>query len=187
MSERIEFRRDCEAVEIPAGHPVTLPKGTVAVITQSLGGSYTLQVPSYGGLYRIASKDADAIGKDVTAAANAEAVVGGADAVGSADIDQQVWDALKTCFDPEIPVNIVDLGLVYDMRVSDLDGSGKRVDVKMTLTAQGCGMGGYIAQDASQKLLELPGVEEADVEVVWDPPWSPQMISPEGRQQLGMD
>ena len=181
MSERIEFSRDCEAVEIPAGHPVTLPKGTVAVITQSLGGSYTLQVPSYGGLYRIASKDAYAIGKQATAAPSADA------AAGSADIDQQVWEALKTCFDPEIPVNIVDLGLVYDMRVSDLDGSGKRVDVKMTLTAQGCGMGGYIAQDARQKLLELPGVEEADVEVVWDPPWSPQMISPEGRQQLGMD
>ncbi len=181
MSERIEFSRDCEAVEIPAGHPVTLPKGTVAVITQSLGGSYTLQVPSYGGLYRIASKDADAIGKEVSSAPNAEAGAEGA------DIDQQIWDALKTCFDPEIPVNIVDLGLVYDMRVSDRDGSGKRVDVKMTLTAQGCGMGGYIAQDARQKLLELPGVEEADVEVVWDPPWSPQMISPEGRQQLGMD
>ena len=184
MSERIEFSRDCEAVEIPAGHPVTLPKGTVAVITQSLGGAYTLQVPSYGGLYRIASKDADAIGKQPAVAPTAPT----ADtAPASADLDQQVWGALKTCFDPEIPVNIVDLGLVYDMRVSALDGSGKRVEVKMTLTAQGCGMGGYIAQDARQKLLELPGVEEADVEVVWDPPWSPQMISPEGRQQLGMD
>jgi probable FeS assembly SUF system protein SufT len=182
MSERIEFSRDCEAVEIPAGHPVTLPKGTVAVITQSLGGSYTLQVPSYGGLYRIGSKDADAIGKEASQAVAPDAPVG------SADLDQQVWEALKTCFDPEIPVNIVDLGLVYDMRVSDLEeGSGKRVDVKMTLTAQGCGMGGYIAQDARQKLLELPGIEEADVEVVWDPPWSPQMISAEGRQQLGMD
>jgi len=180
MSERIEFSRDCEAVEIPAGHPVTLPKGTVAVITQSLGGSYTLQVPSYGGLYRIASKDADAIGKEASAAPSADAAPG-------ADLDQQVWEALKTCFDPEIPVNIVDLGLVYDMQVSDLDDTGKRVEVKMTLTAQGCGMGGYIAQDARQKLLSLPGVAEAEVEVVWDPPWSPQMISPEGRQQLGMD
>jgi probable FeS assembly SUF system protein SufT len=181
MSERIEFSRDCEAVEIPAGHPVTLPKGTVAVITQSLGGSYTLQVPSHGGLYRIASKDADAIGKQAGVAPTAEA------AGDSADLDRQVWEALKTCFDPEIPVNIVDLGLVYDMRVSDLGGSGKRVEVKMTLTAQGCGMGSYIAQDARQKLLELPSIEEADVEVVWDPPWSPQMISPEGRQLLGMD
>src|SRR5262245_7289131 len=118
MSERIEFSRDCEAVEIPAGHPVTLPKGTVAVITQSLGGSYTLQVPSYGGLYRIASKDADAIGKQPSAAPTAEA------ANGVADLDQQVWDALRTCFDPEIPVNIVDLGLVYDMRVSDIGSGG---------------------------------------------------------------
>ena len=181
MSERIEFSRDCEAVEIPAGHPVTLPKGTVAVITQSLGGIYTLQVLTYDGLYRIASKDADAIGKQAAAAPTAEA------AGTSAEIDQQVWEALKTCFDPEIPVNIVDLGLVYDMRVSDLGGDGKKVEVKMTLTAQGCGMGGYISQDARQKLLELPGVDEADVEVVWDPPWSPQMISPEGRQLLGMD
>jgi probable FeS assembly SUF system protein SufT len=181
MSERVEFSRDCEAVEIPAGHPVTLPKGTVAVITQSLGGSYTLQVPSYGGLFRIGSKDADAIGKQADAAPAADATAPGA------DLDQQVWDTLKTCFDPEIPVNIVDLGLVYDMRVSDLGGSGKRVEVKMTLTAQGCGMGGYIAQDARQKLLEIPSVEEADVEVVWDPPWSPQMISPAGRQLLGMD
>ena len=181
MSERVEFSRDCEAVEIPAGNPVTLPKGTVAVITQSLGGSYTLQVPTYGGLYRIANKDADAIGKEVQAA---PAVPEG-DA--AANLDQQVWEALKTCFDPEIPVNIVDLGLVYDMQISDLGDNNKRVEVKMTLTAQGCGMGGYIAQDARQKLLELPGIEEADVEVVWDPPWSPQMISPEGRQQLGMD
>jgi probable FeS assembly SUF system protein SufT len=185
MSERIEFSRDCDAVEIPAGHAVTLPKGTVAVITQSLGGTYTLQVPSYGGLYRIASQDADAIGKEATAAAPSAPTAETAPA--GAGIDQQVWEALKTCFDPEIPVNIVDLGLVYDMRVSDLGGNGKKVEVKMTLTAQGCGMGGYIAQDARSKLLELPGVEEADVEVVWDPPWSPQMISPEGRQLLGMD
>lgn len=189
MSERIEFSRDCEAVEIPAGHAVTLPKGTVAVITQSLGGTYTLQVPSYGGLYRIASNDADAIGKEATAAPLAAPLAApmAETAPVGAELDQQVWEALKTCFDPEIPVNIVDLGLVYDMQVSDLGGSGKKVEVKMTLTAQGCGMGGYIAQDARQKLLELPGIEEADVEVVWDPPWSPQMISPEGRQLLGMD
>ncbi len=177
-AEQVELNRDCEAVQIPAGHTVTLPKGTVGIITQALGGSYTLQVPSYGGLYRVASQDADALGKEGTSDNVAAAA--------ATDLETQVWEQLKTCYDPEIPVNIVDLGLVYDMRVSDADG-GKRVDVKMTLTAPGCGMGGYIAQEARQKLLQLEGVDEADVEVVWDPPWSPQMISPEGRQLLGME
>jgi metal-sulfur cluster biosynthetic enzyme len=98
-----------------------------------------------------------------------------------------VWEQLKTCYDPEIPVNIVDLGLVYAMEVAPLDGGAKRVDVKMTLTAQGCGMGASIAIDARQKLLSLPGVAEANVDLVWDPPWTPQMISPEGRERLGLD
>jgi probable FeS assembly SUF system protein SufT len=178
-TEQVELHRDCEAVQIPAGYNVTLPKGTLAIITQSLGGAYTLQVPSFGGLYRISSADADAIGKQ------GEAVASAGEAEG--DLESQVWTQLKTCYDPEIPVNIVDLGLVYDMRVSELPGGGNRVDVKMTLTAPGCGMGGHIAQDARQKILTLHGVDEADVEVVWDPPWSPQMISPEGRQLLGMD
>ena len=178
-AEQVEISRDCEAVQIPAGHTVTLPKGTVGIITQALGGSYTLQVPSYGGLYRVASKDADALGKE-GASESAQADVAG-------DLETQVWEQLKTCYDPEIPVNIVDLGLVYDMRVSALADGGSKVEVKMTLTAPGCGMGGYIAQEARGKLLELAGVEEADVEVVWDPPWSPQMISPEGRQLLGME
>ena len=98
-----------------------------------------------------------------------------------------VWEQLKTCYDPEIPVNIVDLGLVYAMEVAPMDGDTKRVDVKMTLTAQGCGMGASIAIDARQKLLSLPGVAEANVDLVWDPPWTPQMISPEGRERLGLD
>jgi probable FeS assembly SUF system protein SufT len=180
-AETVELSRDCEAIQIPAGHPITLPKGTVAIITQSLGGTYTLQVPSYGGLYRIAGKDAEAIGKQVV-----EAAAPAAQAAGE-DLEAQVWEQLKTCYDPEIPVNIVDLGLVYDMQISAAEGGGNRVDVKMTLTAPGCGMGGSIAHDAQQKLLGLPGVEEAEVELVWDPPWSPQMISPEGRQLLGME
>lgn len=176
--EQVQFQRDCEAVEIPAGHTVTIPKGTIAYVTQALGGTYTLQVPSFGGLYRIAGRDADAIGKQV-----AEAAASGE--VGQ-DLESRVWAALRTCYDPEIPVNIVDLGLVYDLQIGDLPGGGKRVDVKMTLTAPGCGMGGYIAHDARQKILAIEGVEEAEVELVWDPPWSPQMISPEGRQLLGM-
>lgn len=177
--EQVELRRECEAVAIPAGQKVTLPAGTVAFITQSLGGSYTLQVPSFGGLFRIAGADADAIGREVADAAAATAAEG--------DLEAQVWSVLKTCFDPEIPVNIVDLGLVYDLRISELDAEGSRVEVKMTLTAPGCGMGTYIAADARDKILALAGVDEADVQVVWDPPWSPQMISPEGRATLGMD
>ncbi|MGD0076209.1 MAG: putative Fe-S cluster assembly protein SufT [Candidatus Binataceae bacterium] len=176
---RVELSRDCEAIEIPAGRSVMLKKGAEGFITQSLGGTYTLQVPSYGGLFRIASKDADAIGKPVVAApAAAEA---------SGDLEQQVWEQLKTCYDPEIPVNIVDLGLVYDMQISpDADGK-RRVDVKMTLTAPGCGMGVSIAGDAQRKLLELSGVSDANVEIVWDPPWNPQMITPEGKERLGLD
>jgi probable FeS assembly SUF system protein SufT len=174
--ETVKLAREVEAIQIPAGHPVTLEKGWEVIITQSLGGSYTVQVPMLGGLFRIAGRDADAIGKPVQAAP-AAAVAG--------DLEQQIWSALKTCYDPEIPVNIVDLGLVYDMRVADAPG-GQRVDVKMTLTAPGCGMGGAIASDARQKLLTLPGVTDAEVEVVWDPPWSPQMISPEGKERLGM-
>ena len=177
--EQVQLSRDCEAVEIPAGHTISLPKGTVAYITQSLGGSYTLQVPSYGGLFRINSNDADAIGKQAVAPAAAAGEAG--------DLESQVWAQLKTCYDPEIPVNIVDLGLVYDMQIADVHEGGKRIDVKMTLTAPGCGMGTTIAMDARSKLLNLPGIEDAEVEVVWDPPWSPQMISPEGRQLLGMD
>lgn len=180
-TEQVELRRDCEAVQIPAGYTVTLPRGTVGIITQSLGGTYTLQVPSLGGLFRISSANADAIGKDdgAPAATAASAPEG--------DLESQVWSQLKTCYDPEIPVNIVDLGLVYDLQISDLPESKHRVDVKMTLTAPGCGMGGHIAQDARYKLLQVQGIGEADVEVVWEPPWSPQMISPEGRQLLGMD
>jgi len=178
--ERIELSRDCEAVEIPAGHTVTLKKGAEAYITQSLGGTYTVQVPSQGGLFRIAGKDADAIGKPVVAAPNASGEAAG-------NLEQQVWQLLKSCYDPEIPVNIVDLGLVYDMQITPEAGGKSRVDVKMTLTAQGCGMGGSIAADARHKLLELPEVSEANVEIVWDPPWNPQMITPEGKERLGID
>src|SRR5215470_13153091 len=172
--ERIELTREIEAVQIPAGHPVTLEKGTEVFVTQSLGGSYTVQAPFYGGLFRIAGRDGDAIGQPIVEASSA---------LSGADLETQVWETLKTCYDPEIPVNIVDLGLVYDMRIAP-EGDGSRVDVKMTLTAQGCGMGGAIAADARQRLLALPGVSDADVQIVWDPPWTPQMISPEGRERL---
>jgi len=178
--EPIKLTRDCQVVAVPAGHTLMLPQGTEIMITQSLGGTYTLMVPSYGGLFRLASVDADAIGREVRTVetAHAQALTGEA-------LEKEVWQTLKTCFDPEIPVNIVDLGLIYDMQISQLS-DGSRVDVKMTLTAQGCGMGTSIAADARNKILDLPGVVEADVQVVWDPPWTPEKISPEGRTLLGI-
>ena len=173
--ERIELSRDVQAVQIPAGHTTLLERGTEAYITQSLGGSYTLQVPEYGGLFRIAGRDGDAIGKEVIE----EAIVA------EGDLEAQVWTALKTCYDPEIPVNIVDLGLVYSMEITPGD-PGNRVDVKMTLTAPGCGMGDFLRQDVQQKLLAIPGVAAADVEVVLDPPWDQSMMSDAARLQLGL-
>ncbi len=179
--ERVELGRDVDAIQIPAGTTAHLEKGTEVYVTQSLGGTFTVQVPAYGGLFRIAGKDADALGKKPEDAAPAQ---GGA---GGGDLEAMVWEQLKTCFDPEIPVNIVDLGLVYGMEIKDQSDGTRRVEVKMTLTAQGCGMGASIAFDARQKLMGLPGVSEADVDLVWDPPWNPQMISPEGRERLGLD
>lgn len=177
--ERVELQRDCDAIEIPAGNQVSLKKGTEGFITQSLGGTYTLQIPAYGGLFRISGRDADAIGKQLTGAATTAGAGG--------DLEAMVWEQLKTCYDPEIPVNIVDLGLVYAMTITPEADGKSRVDVKMTLTAQGCGMGGSISMDARHKLKGLPGVSDAEVELVWDPPWNPQMISPEGREKLGLD
>src|SRR4030095_1007637 len=180
--EPIKLTRDCQVVAVPAGHSLMLPQGTEVMITQSLGGSYTLLVPSYGGLFRLSSRDGDAIGREIRAAEGAAA--SGQALTGEA-LETEVWTTLKTCYDPEIPVNIVDLGLIYDMQISQLN-DGSRVDVKMTLTAQGCRMGGSIAADARNKLLDLPGVVEADVQVVWDPPWTPEKISAEGRALLGI-
>ncbi len=177
-NEVIVLKRDCPAVQIPSGHASTLSAGTEVTVTQTLGG-YT--VSARGALYLIAPKDADALG--FSRPAEAPKVAGAAD---EKLFEQQVWEALKNCYDPEIPVNIVDLGLVYDMRTATLPQGGRRVDVKMTLTARGCGMGPAIAADARQKLLDIAGVEDATVELIWDPPWNPSMISPEGKKRLGM-
>ena len=175
----LELARDCDAVQIPHGAPVVLPKGTPVDLTQTLGGTFT--VHAQGGLYRIAGKDADAIGMEVPT----EETKGSS---GPVDVDEkQVWEILRSCYDPEIPVNIVDLGLVYDLAIDKLPGGQSRVNVKMTLTAPGCGMGGVIAGDAQQKILTLDGVEEANVEVVWDPPWHQSMISEQGRRVLGLE
>ncbi len=178
----VELKRDCVAIQIPVGTEVSLKAGTPVDIAQTLGGNFT--VHSMGGLFRIDGKDADALGVEAP-----PAVVEGAEkgeTSGTAS-DDEIWGALKTCFDPEIPVNIVDLGLVYDMQCEADDTGKNKVSVKMTLTAPGCGMGPAIAKDAQDKILALSGVADASVEVVWDPPWHQSMISPEGRKILGIE
>jgi probable FeS assembly SUF system protein SufT len=181
----VELKRDCEAVQIPLGAVVTLPAGTAVEISQTLGGTYTVQTG--GGLFRIAARDADALGIGTTTTSLMEEVLKKPSGEAGLVDEKLVWDTLKSCFDPEIPVNIVDLGLVYDLRIEPLPGGNSKVMVKMTLTAPGCGMGTVIASDAQQKLLYLPGVEDAAVEIVWDPPWHQSMITADGRRILGLD
>lgn len=182
MRENTEFTltRDCEAIQIPSGEKLTLKAGTQGVITQSLGGSYTVATPI--GLSRITGDNADALGLTVPEAP-AKAVSG--DHTGELD-EKAVWEQLKTCYDPEIPVNIVDLGLVYDCSITPLPDSGAKVNVKMTLTAPGCGMGPAICAEAKSKILTIPGVADADVDLVWDPAWNQGMISEVGKMQLGL-
>jgi probable FeS assembly SUF system protein SufT len=172
--------RDCPAIQIPAGNSITLPTGATVFITQSLGGSYT--VATEMGLARISAQDADALGLETP---TAEEKPTAAAAEGPVD-EKKVWDQLKTCYDPEIPVNIVDLGLIYDCQIAPREGIGALVTVKMTLTAPGCGMGPVLAQEAKAKIESLPGVDEANVELVWDPPWNQAMISEAGKMQLGI-
>jgi len=176
--------RDCAATVIPAGHGVTLPSGTTVAIAQTLGGNVTVRTE--GGLFRIASEDVPAI-EGFSWATEAGDPAAGASGQATSFSEDAVWAALKSCFDPEIPVNIVDLGLVYDLVAEAGPGGGKAVQVKMTLTAQGCGMGPVIAEDARKKVAAIPGVESAAVHIVWDPVWSPRMISEEGRRTLGLE
>jgi probable FeS assembly SUF system protein SufT len=175
--QHLELKRDCQAVQIPVGDIIELEKGTEVTLVQSLGGSYTVQVPVLGGLFRIAGGDADALGMEVPEEAKAEA--GGS-------LEDTVWSALRTCYDPEIPVNIVDLGLIYDLRVIPDEAGGNRVEVKMTLTAPGCGMGAAIAGDAQMKIAGLAEVSNAQVDIVWEPLWGPQMMSEDARRKLGI-
>ena len=180
MSSEHTLTRDISATVIPAGDVVTLKTGTEVHVMQTLGGSVTVRTG--GGLFRIQLEDADALGGfDVSKLALAPVPMAG-------EFDEQaVWAAMKTCFDPEIPVNIVDLGLIYDLSVEKTPAGAHLVEVKMTLTAQGCGMGPTIAEDARRKIAALPTVESAKVHIVWDPIWTPQMISPEGRKALGLE
>ncbi len=178
VQETVVLDRDTEAIMIPAGNKVVIQEGAEVGIVQSLGGSFTVTVQ--GHMLRIDGKDADALGKEppprpeLPENASAE------------DIEQAVWDQLKTVFDPEIPINIVDLGLVYDCDLHRLEDGNYRVDIDMTLTAPGCGMGDVIAADARGKVLAVPRVEQAEVEIVFDPPWDRSMMSDEARLATGM-
>ncbi len=175
--EARSLSRDVEVAAIPYGDRITLTAGTVVFVTQALGGSYTAMT-DHGYLVRIEGTDADAIGEEPTAPLSAAAASG-------RSTEELAWDQLKTCYDPEIPVNIVDLGLVYRCEVDPQD-KGARVRVALTLTAPGCGMGDFLRMDVQQKLLAIPGVTEAEVELVLDPPWDQSMMSDAARLQLGL-
>ncbi len=178
-SEPITLSRDVEAAIIPIGSKVTLQKGEQAQVTQSLGGSYTVVVN--GNMFRIEGKDADALGLQVAAKS-----AGTGAPVTQEQLEKEIWNQLRSCYDPEIPVNIVDLGLIYDCHLEPLTGSSYKVDVKMTLTAPGCGMGPMLAQDVQNRVLSLEGVDDVAVELVWDPPWNQAMMSEAAKLQLGL-
>lgn len=179
--------REVEAVQIPSGEPLQLPALAKVQITQQLGGSYTVMTDF--GLARIDGKDADALGSDIAAeaaAAEEAATQAKAETSGETPDEEAIWQQLRNVYDPEIPVNIVDLGLVYSMVVEESETGGHKVTVSMTLTAPGCGMGPAIAEDARSKVTLVPGVEEAEVDLVWEPAWDQSMISEEGRMILGL-
>jgi len=179
----IALKREVAAVRIPSGEPVTLPAGLEVGITQSLGGTYT--IVSDRGMMRIEARDADALGLEVSVTLPA----GGPSSEQPLDgkqTEEKIWELLKTIYDPEIPVNIVDLGLVYDLALEPKDDGTRKALVKMTLTAPGCGMGPVLQNDAKTKIQALPGISEAEVVLVWDPPWHQGMISEVGRMKLGM-
>jgi len=178
-SDPINLLRDVEAAVIPVGTRVTLQKGEQAHITQSLGGSYTVIVN--GNMFRIEGKDADALGQEVL---HKPASTG--TRVTQEHLEKEIWNQLRSCYDPEIPVNIVDLGLIYDCHINPLAPGSHKVDVKMTLTAPGCGMGPVLAQDVQNKLLCLEGVDDVAVELVWDPPWNQGMMTEAAKLQLGL-
>jgi probable FeS assembly SUF system protein SufT len=179
-SDPITLARDVEAAVVPVGTKVTLQKGEQAYLTQSLGGSYTVVVN--GNMFRVEGKDADALGLQAGERKSAAA----AGPVTLEQVEGEIWNQLKTCYDPEIPVNVVDLGLIYDCHVEPLGENSYRVGVKMTLTAPGCGMGPVLQQDVQNKLLGLEAVDDVSVELVWDPPWNQSMLSEAAKLQLGL-
>jgi probable FeS assembly SUF system protein SufT len=180
-NEPMILRRDVEATVVPAGNRVTLMKGEQARITQSLGGAHTVIVN--GNMFRIDAADADALGVEV--AVQPRGTGGGTPRTAEA-LEKEVWEQLRNCYDPEIPVNIVDLGLIYDCRLVPQEQGGFLAEVRMTLTAPGCGMGPVLQQDVSNRLLALEEIDEANVELVWDPPWNQGMMTDAARLQLGL-
>ncbi len=177
--EPVTLTRDVEAAVIPIGERVTLQKGGQAHITQTLGGSYTVIVN--GNMFRIEGKDADALGLEVAAKPASTGTP-----VTQEQLEKEIWNQLRSCYDPEIPVNVVDLGLIYDCHLTPVSAGSHRVDVKMTLTAPGCGMGPMLAQDVQNKLLSLEGVDDVAVVLVWDPPWNQGMMTEQAKLQLGL-
>lgn len=182
-NESVTLTRDVSAAVVPIGTPVTLQKGEQAYITQALGGSYTVVVN--GNMFRIEGRDADALGIEAAATKASDVP---AQPTSVEEIEKKMWDALRSCYDPEIPVNIADLGLIYDCKITPLteDRTSYKVDIKMTLTAPGCGMGPMLAQDVQNKALCIEGIDEANVELVWDPPWNQSMMSEAAKLQLGL-
>jgi probable FeS assembly SUF system protein SufT len=176
--QTVALSRDVVGTLIPAGTKVELPEGTNATITQALGGSYTVQVE--GHLFRIEGKDADALGKE--AAKGPDVPENASDA----DLEKAVWDQLRLCYDPEIPINIVELGLIYECKLEPLPENKRKAVIRMTLTAPGCGMGDILVADAKGKVLEIPGIAEADVQLTFDPPWSQDRMSEAARLQSGL-
>lgn len=176
QKKKVSLLRDCVAAQIPSGEKVFLTEGMSVTITQALGGTYTLMTEQ-GYLVQLAPKDADAVGEKVSE-----------NNLTSSDepLEKLIWDQMRTCYDPEIPINIVELGLVYDCQIIPIPEGGHKVLVKMTLTAPGCGMGGPISEDVKSKILAVPGIKETDVQLVWDPPWNMSMMSDAAKLQLGM-
>ena len=180
-SESKTLTRDVEAAVVPIGTKVTLQKGEQAYVTQSLGGAYTVVVN--GNMFRIDGKDADALGLEVAVKPVASA---GAPR-DKEELEKEVWSQLKTCYDPEIPVNVVDLGLIYDCSLTPIGASNSyKADVKMTLTAPGCGMGPTLAQDVQNRLMSIEEIDEANVELVWEPQWNQGMMTEAAKLQLGL-
>ena len=178
----IILNRDCDAILIPVGTPLNLSEGTAVLVTQALGGSYTVNVN--GNLARIDAKNADALGFDVE---NSTVADTNKEITGDGTVNEQsVWDQLKTCYDPEIPINIVELGLIYQCDITPLGADGNQIDITMTLTSPGCGMGDYLADDIRSKILALPNVAKVNVDVTFEPPWSYDMMSEAAKLETGM-